>query len=673
MELSLARVGGVEKLGENHGSERKPDECDTRRRTTAPQHERPSKSHLDEQRNDDRDEEHPDQDQARESQDPAGHPAMIPKLASERSGPEVTWPLRAHVAWGLGLLASLPAIALAGPAGASLADRLARNLEIPNAGIAFLVGGLAGATLGGGAIQALGLAIALRIAGRSSPWSWRQELGRSAAYVWHGFPLTTPFFLAIPAATRLLNDLSLRRAALRSSLVALYVLAVALYWAMLTGWAPFLRDHDRIVLLGGGAVLYIALRTDRDRRISLHLASAAVGAYLFCYCPQDPGPWTRLILALLASSLCSTPALIASQRDLRGFSAAGLTLCVGSIALWMWWIAFLGLPSPRQEARVTDQPGVELHHRNGTTTPWSDNRFLVRPCSGSDLLYGSREVSAGVSLIEAGSGHPRSSLAVSAGYNLAANCTEARGYVGSYDGNGIAEITLTAPLSLRLLRDVQIDSPTLIELSPGGTALLALDDKSGAVHWIDLPSERVTRSYQAFGIPNGFALDDAANLIHIATSGHLLTFDTRSGQVVRKLDLRRGLIRPFPLKPHFHRVVLDPETGATYVTYLEFGRVYRIDGRRGILMLEADIGRGVRDLTWDTSRGTLYVGNYITGDVLGLDAQSLEVMGRVFIGSRIRGLAVDDQRLLATSAVGGISVEIEHLVGPSPARHQKLP
>ena len=185
----------------------------------------------------------------------------------------------------------------------------------------------------------------------------------------------------------------------------------------------------------------------------------------------------------------------------------------------------------------------------------------------------------------------------------------------------------------------------------------------GMMRRIDLATGRMDLELREC-VPNGLFADEQLGRVYLPSCGWLDVYEMATGTELARVDLRRGFDPPFPLGPHFHRVTADVERGKAFVTYLETGRLYRVDGATGTLEAEAILGRGLRDVTWDARNGVVWIGNYVTGELLAVDPESLAVRGRVQVGRRIRSIepSLDAKRIYVTSAVGGIAVNVATLL-----------
>ncbi|MFN7956557.1 MAG: hypothetical protein U0610_32925 [bacterium] len=526
------------------------------------------------------------------------------------------------------------------------------------------LGSVLGMALAATAAQLLGVQLAALVRGRAPESThagahlWRRDVATALYWGLHTFPASGLYLVALPVTRSARIGLASRRPRLATALAVLYLAIFAVFLVGLIRWAPFFDDGEALFFVSFAIGLALALGfRPSDRMRTLILASAVLALYFTIDPPQqvDFGPRAWVALGVLA--LGAGPARLAGRDGCRSMGVVGPTLGLLLLGLWTWWGEFLIFPSVRDADAIGAGAGVEIVYRNASGGAWSDNRFLVEACDPDRLLYGSREIENGI--VRLVDGAVRQRLPVHTGYNLATDCARGIGYVGNYSGGQIDRIDLATLTLLAPVPEVRIGGPTLIQLSPDAERLYAIDDTNGQFRRIDLASGRADLELREC-LPNGLFVDERLGRVYLPSCGWLDVYDAVSGQTLARVDLRRGFDPPFPLGPHFHRITADTERGKAYVTYLETGRIYRVDGATGSLEAEALLGRGLRDVTWDARNGVVWIGNYVTGDLLAVDPDSLAVRGRVQVGRRIRSIepSLDGKRVYVTSAVGGIAVDV---------------
>src|SRR5690606_30057456 len=85
-------------------------------------------------------------------------------------------------------------------------------------------------------------------------------------------------------------------------------------------------------------------------------------------------------------------------------------------------------------------------------------------------------------------------------------------------------------------------------------------------------------------------------------------------------------------------------------------------------------GVGIRPVVFDAQRRRLYLGTFLRGDVVALDADTLAVVDRWFVGRFLRQLelSADRQSLLATSTLGIVRIPLSPRVTEQTAHELSL-
>ncbi|MBK7977878.1 MAG: hypothetical protein IPK07_33045 [Deltaproteobacteria bacterium] len=507
-------------------------------------------------------------------------------------------------------------------------------------------------------------AAAVRGAGFGGVASWRRDAAIALWWGIHTFPASGLYLVALPVGRAARLRLARRRPVVARVLAALYLAGFAVFLLGLVRWAPFFDDGEVAFFVAFTLVLGAVLTAWPERRREwLVVAAVALALYFALDPPQKVSFGPRAAVALGVLALGVGPALVAGREGCRQMGALGPTFALLGLGLWTWFGEFLVLPSVRDADAIAAAPGVTLLYRNGSPSgPGADNRFLMEACDRTRILYGSRDIPSGIVRLEGGRVVER--LRVHTGYNLVTDCAAGVGYVGNYSGGQIERVDLASLRLLTPVPEVRIGGPTLLQLSPDGARLYAIDDTNGQFRRITLATGQADLELREC-LPNGLFVDEELHRVYLPSCGWLDVYDDRTGEPVSKVDLRRGFDPPFPLGPHFHRITADTATGKAFVSYLETGRIYRVDGASGALEAETILGRGLRDLTWDAKNGVVWVGNYVTGELLAVDPASLAVAGRVQVGRRIRSIepSLDGRRVYVTSAIGGVAVDVATVLG----------
>ncbi len=113
----------------------------------------------------------------------------------------------------------------------------------------------------------------------------------------------------------------------------------------------------------------------------------------------------------------------------------------------------------------------------------------------------------------------------------------------------------------------------------------------------------------------------------------------------------------------------DPAARRVYVAVASLGMLQVIDYDTGRIVSSRFVGPGIRPVAFDGQRRLIYVGTFLSGEVLALDADSLAVAHRWFVGRFLRQLEIsrDRRSLLATSTLGIVRVPLAPAAGRAAA------
>ncbi len=181
-----------------------------------------------------------------------------------------------------------------------------------------------------------------------------------------------------------------------------------------------------------------------------------------------------------------------------------------------------------------------------------------------------------------------------------------------------------------------------------------------------------------------FIIDGSGNILHKINMGNIeeiLPLEDDSfiavsdGMVIRsRFDAEQGALltvakKPLPgvglrFGPLYQHLAADRLRGDIYVSDFNTGQIFRVrlsDLRATKL---GAYGRGLRHMTFASSRGLLAAGNYITGELLLINGSDGSVVYSKNIGSRLRGVTLsrDGERIYAASRAGVFELSLEKAV-----------
>jgi hypothetical protein len=123
--------------------------------------------------------------------------------------------------------------------------------------------------------------------------------------------------------------------------------------------------------------------------------------------------------------------------------------------------------------------------------------------------------------------------------------------------------------------------------------------------------------------------------------------------------LARRRTHLWPWDIGFHFSTIDPEGRRAYLGSTTSGRVRVLDLDTLDPVGEFRLEVGLRNLNFDARRGWVLVGSYFRGNLFVVDARDSRVIGRLFLGPRLRWVEVDRERgtWTATTSVGGFAID----------------
>jgi hypothetical protein len=170
------------------------------------------------------------------------------------------------------------------------------------------------------------------------------------------------------------------------------------------------------------------------------------------------------------------------------------------------------------------------------------------------------------------------------------------------------------------------------------------------------------KSMQMFGsIPSpGWSFTDD---VWVDPVGDLVLVDCRYfvGRRVDTYDgktLERRRTYFWPWDYGFNFGTLDVQGRRVYLASTNTGKVRILDLDNLTPVDEFRLEPGIRNLNFDVHRGWLLVGNYFRGDLIVYDPARGRVIGRIFLGRRLRWIEIDQENgsWYATTAVGGFKI-----------------
>ena len=563
--------------------------------------------------------------------------------AGSKTSPRV--PRSFLAAWLVSLPLAFAGMAWSAPRGASLGERAALKMGLPP-GAGYAIGGLASLALVGTVIPvtAVGAMLSIRRGdSRSEAWLGARRVRRlGGALIVYGIAAFPVSVLGSPLLVGLVGPSTRHRPGLRGTLsftvVGLAMLGFAAGWSALFTWREL-----------GGALLLVALLTLGVRRARAQrlgaLAFLAAALILPLWPPMVSTTPTRLwILAATLPVFCAPMALggrsIADRVPLPIWS-----LFFGSALFWGHAFLFGVLPSAREV-----QPPVEAIYRSGGM-PYSDNRFILRNCTEEGWLVGHREELGLMRLAQ--DGRVLAAVPHSVGNNAILDCPSRELVTSDYDRDEVV-VYDSETLARKEVYEVG-DVPGLMHVQLGNDRRrIYVNDEAMRLLAIDRPSKTI----QVLDVgrnARGFWVDEPGKRVYVSDAGRvrMKPLGTSLGGLERDL---RGHRSPFDAWEK-NRLIGSPRY--VYASRYLSGRLVRLHPETLDVVADAHVGLGVRDLAYDAQHGILFAAQYVRGFVIALDGETLEVLGALQVGRRVRQLEVDGSAVLGTSAVGGWRIGLD--------------
>jgi len=467
------------------------------------------------------------------------------------------------------------------------------------------------------------------------------------------FPALLVAALVIVAAVVIWGP-ALRRRLPRIAIVwiAAYYLGVAVGQVMPT---YFLQMISKPYVL---AMLLLALAAGLAARFKRAGAAVGVAILLLAGHTALAMPAYKLagvsLVACMAVVAAHVGALSTAPGRARFFAVYGL---LGMLKM----AAFLSSEPLWLSGPVLDQAGVRpVYLLADKSAPiydligsGSEARFLTATDNGRRALIGIRGNKPGLVLVNPEDPADLKHLPFEGDSSDNAALHPARNvvYVSDY-GAGYLYMLNADSLEVLDKQPSDVPMPGLWRLSTAFDRLLLLHDANPDIYSVD-PRSLQTRARVSLGRNADLVLDEPhATAWHMTNNGTLTALDLDT--LVPRADTK------LPGFTYFNLAV-DPAEPALYVSSMSTGRIAVLDPLTLEVKRSAVLHKGVRHIAV-VPGGRIALTNYMTGELLFLDARSLEVTRRVRLGPRPRWLELDpyDKSLLVTSALGAFRVDAGH-------------
>lgn len=231
-------------------------------------------------------------------------------------------------------------------------------------------------------------------------------------------------------------------------------------------------------------------------------------------------------------------------------------------------------------------------------------------------------------------------------------------YVGA--GNRLLKISAAHKAILQeLTLEKSIQNLNFIQHDPLSDRFFISEDAGDTIHIVD------RKTFTSLGIldhPPGTAVDD----VWIDAVGNQILVDHRyflgrrlDAYDLDSLQLRRTFDWPWDFGFNFSTV--DEQAQKAYLGSTISGRVRIVDLPTMREIGEFRLPSGLRNLNFDAERRWLLIGGYFAGELYVYDVDRRAMVGSLFLGMRIRWVAVDadDGKWYVTTSVGGFCVTPE--------------
>ncbi|MBI2891052.1 MAG: hypothetical protein HYY13_09750 [Nitrospirae bacterium] len=323
----------------------------------------------------------------------------------------------------------------------------------------------------------------------------------------------------------------------------------------------------------------------------------------------------------------------ACRRAWSHLGATALLPAVSAFFAFVFSFALQAAPRPGLAREVTRQEGVEALTLTGRLPSTQPRLTLVtESCRADGLIAGFSPAifPSRLTLIHRATGTGEITISPKIkdpSANAAMDCSRGTLYVGQGD-----------PPAVLAFHDDNVKEPWhTIPLSGGRPKLL-------------FPAEDASLLAAVDG-------DGQAHVLDLSSNRELSGAEDRAGPCVRRSATGwrpSNLLGPAPTCAY------DPRTGSVWMADFERGILQRWEHPAGTRSLPLHLERGIRVVLLDPVSRRLAVGNYLTGHVTLIQADTASVLRTFWTGPRIEALAFshDHDRLYATSAAGLLEISL---------------
>lgn len=486
------------------------------------------------------------------------------------------------------------------------------------------------------------------------------------------------FPASLPAAP-IVGFLWLGEAALRErapilgwAVTALFAVVGAATTFTLGRLGPFLAPSDWAYSIGAGvAAGAVALRV-RDHAKRAWWLAACVAVPLAVVPPMPPGMLTRAaVLAASGFSFWLFVWLVGRQVGQRTTPIAwALAVLVPSVALraLLFWLlptadaapVLAGLPGARLVLPAWREP--KLGTRFGMPINWHDLRVAMHGCAAGSRIVGTLDTL----YLRAGPEAGWNEVRFPPGDQLALDCGRGKLWVPEMVQEKLWSVDLETLAVEKPFETCPFAGPTVVDFDEERTVLLGYP---GGEHLASYdPESHACRIVVDGGTIMGFAVSTARHEAFVVRNGRLercrLGGSEQCEVILRLYDenlpswLQSDRFNKATFVNHFNKVATDQRSGYIFATSLQSGKLYRVNRETGAPAGSLYLERGIRWLQVDPARRLVYVGGFVQGNFFVVDADTLQVRARAFLGRKIRYFEpLGDGTVIAATSAGVIEFD----------------
>ncbi|MBK7977880.1 MAG: hypothetical protein IPK07_33055 [Deltaproteobacteria bacterium] len=461
---------------------------------------------------------------------------------------------------------------------------------------------------------------------------------------------------------------------------ALYYVAVAACAALVQAYIPYTRRSDvaYVALVCAGCATWLRAGAGAAAPTRWAALALVIGGFQLVSPPLGFALGPRLAIA--ASFALGTAAFLAlvGREVLRSGVAVGVAvaLAVGGVRARQW--IFYNLPGGPIAATIEKTPGVRfvpipvrgtLEGLRLSPTPAINWNIIVaamvESCDRRSYLMGGLSVTR---LVPVAGGAASEELDEGFSRFVWLDCAHERLLTGNFQPGQPVELIEVGFHPLRVLRRAPYCSERATDTvrvdEARGTAWWV--DDTGDVYGVDLASLAcVTHVDTDFA--RDVAIDPASGDLFILDLGHVRRWSLAEQAFVADVRLPARFTWPGRVGHRLGQLVLDDERQRLIVSDMNGGTVSFVRTSDLVLERSVVVGLGARHLALDPRRGLVYVGNFLSGDLLALSRDDLSERRRGFVGTRIQPIALsrDGERLTFLDESGGVVVDLDRFLAPS--------